>query len=90
MATEVGARWVELRGDDVAQTIVEFARHTRITQVVLGSRERSRWWEMLRGGSTAQRVERMAVAAGIDVYIIVRREVPIEVSETAIRGDGVR
>ena len=29
VATEVGPRWVELRGDDVAQTIIEFARHTR-------------------------------------------------------------
>ena len=32
------------------------------------------------GGSTAQRVQRMAVAAGIDVHIIVTHEVPIEVS----------
>jgi two-component system sensor histidine kinase KdpD len=90
VATEVGGRWVELRGDDVAQTIIEFARDTRITQVVLGSRQRSRWWKMLRGGSTAQRVQRMAVAAGIDVHIIVRREVPLEVSEIATGGDGVR
>ena len=90
VATEVGARWVELRGDDVAQTIIVFARDTRITQVVLGSGQRSRWWKMLRGGSTAQRVQRMAVAAGIDVHIIVRREVPLEVSEIATGGDGVR
>jgi len=90
VATEVGARWVELQGDDVAQTIIEFARDTHITQVVLGSRQRSRWWKMLRGGSTAQRVQRMAVAAGIDVHIIVRRELPLEVSEIATGGDGVR
>jgi len=90
VATEVGGRWVELRGDDVAQTIIEFARDARITQVVLGSRQRSRWWKMLRGGSTAQRVQRMAVAAGIDVHIIVRPEVPPEVSGIATGGDGVR
>jgi two-component system sensor histidine kinase KdpD len=90
VATEVGGRWVELRGDDVAQTIIEFARDTRITQVVLGSGQRSRWWKMLRGGSTAQRVQRMAVAAGIDVHIIVRREVPLEVSGIATGGEGVR
>jgi len=90
VATEVKARWVELRGDDVAQTIIEFARDARITQVVLGSRQRSRWWKMLRGGSTAQRVQRMAVAAGIDVHIIVRREIPLEVNEIATEGDDVR
>ncbi len=90
VATEVGARWVELRGDDVAQTIIEFARDARITQVVLGSRQHSRWWKMLRGGSTAQRVQQMAVAAGIDVHIIVRREVPQEAGEIATGGDDVR
>ncbi len=83
VATEVGARWVELEGDDVAQTITDYACETRITQVVLGSRPRSRWWKMRRGGSTAQRVQRRAVAAGIDVHIIVRREVPREVNEIA-------
>ena len=62
----------------------------RITQIVLGSRQRSRWWKMLRGGSIAQRVQRMAVAAGIDVHIIVRREVPPEVSEIATGGHDIR
>ncbi|MGO8826440.1 MAG: universal stress protein [Acidimicrobiales bacterium] len=90
VATEVGARWFELRGDDVAQTIIKYARDAHITQVVLGSRQRSRWWKMLRGGSIAQRVQGMAVAAGIDVHIIVRREVPPEVNEIATGGDGVR
>jgi len=90
VATEVGARWVELRGDDIAQMIIQFARDTRITQVVLGSRQHSRWWKMLRGGSIAQRVQRMAIAAGIDVHIIVRHEVPLEVSEIATGSDGVR
>ncbi len=87
VATEIGARWVELRGDDVAQTIMDTARDMRITQVVLGSSRRSRWWRMLRGGSTTQKVQRMAVAAGIDVHIIVRRRVPREASELATGDD---
>jgi len=81
VATEVGARWVELRGDDVARTIMGFVHDARITQIFLAPRQHSRWWKMLRGGSTAQKVQRMAVAAGIDVHIIVRHEVPLEVSE---------
>jgi K+-sensing histidine kinase KdpD len=88
VAAEVGAGWVELRGDDVARTIMKFAHDARITQIFLASRQHSRWWKMLRGGSTAQKVQRMAVAAGIDVHIIVRHEVPIEVSEIAA-GDEV-
>ncbi len=32
----------------------------------------------------------MAIAAGIDVHIIVRHEVPLEVSEIATGSDGVR
>jgi len=41
---------------------------------VLGSSQRSRWRELLSGGSTVTRVSRLATRAGIDIHIVARRE----------------
>ncbi|MGH9303236.1 MAG: universal stress protein [Acidimicrobiales bacterium] len=73
VASDVGAEWSELPGDDPARGLIELARHHQITQIVLGSRQRSRWQELRSGGSVIKRVSRLAAEAGIDVHIIARR-----------------
>jgi len=76
LATDVGARWHEVQDDDPAQAIVKFAREHQITQIVIGSSQRSRWQQLTGGGSHVMRVIREAGAFGIDVHVIARRELP--------------
>lgn len=73
LANDLGARWVEVRGDNIAETLVNFAREERITQIVIGSTFRSRWSEMM-GGSILRKLIRAASVDGIDVHIIARRD----------------
>jgi two-component system sensor histidine kinase KdpD len=70
---DVGAEWNEVRGDDPAQVLYEFARRRHVTQIVIGSSERSRWREVMGGGSIVRKVSRLAAPAAIDVHIIARR-----------------
>ena len=69
----MGAHWHEVQGDHPAEALMEFARSTRITQIVVGSSQRSRWRELAGGGSIVRKIERLAGEAGIDVHIIARR-----------------
>lgn len=72
-AESLGAKWVDLQGDDIADTLVRFARSERITQMVIGSTKRSTLSEALRG-SIHRRLMRAAADDGIDVHIIARRD----------------
>jgi two-component system sensor histidine kinase KdpD len=74
VVADVGASWHELDADDPAGALIEFARSNQITQIVIGSSQCSRWAELIGGGSTVQRVSRLATRAGIDVHILARRE----------------
>jgi two-component system sensor histidine kinase KdpD len=81
LATDVGADWTEIRADDPAEALIEFARDHQITQIVVGSSSRSRWQELKGGGSIVRKITRLAAPAGIDVHIIARRHAPAEPSE---------
>jgi two-component system, OmpR family, sensor histidine kinase KdpD len=70
LAADVGARWHEIQGDDPARAIAGFARQSQITQIVIGSSQRSRWQQLIGGGSNVTRVIREAGALGIDVHVI--------------------
>src|SRR6202042_1591415 len=74
IVADVGATWHDLNGDDVVSTMVEYAKNQQITQIVLGSSQRSRWRERVGGGSIVWRVSRLAARAGIDVHIVAPRE----------------
>jgi two-component system sensor histidine kinase KdpD len=80
LATDVGADWTEIRADDPAQALFEFARDHQITQIVVGSSGRSRWQEWKGGGSIVRKISRLAAPAGIDVHIIARRHATVEPS----------
>jgi two-component system sensor histidine kinase KdpD len=69
-AADMGATWHDLTGDDVVSTLVEYAKNEQITQIVVGSSQRSRWRELTGGGSIVERVSRLAARAGIDVHIV--------------------
>ena len=74
LAADVGARWHEIQGDDPARAIAAFAQEHQITQVVIGSSQRSRWQQLTGGGSKSNRILREAGALGIDVHVIALRK----------------
>jgi two-component system sensor histidine kinase KdpD len=73
LTTALGARWHEVRAIDPAKGLLAFAQEHQITQIVIGSSQRGRLRELLGGGSTVRRVQRLAGSAGIDVHTIARR-----------------
>jgi two-component system, OmpR family, sensor histidine kinase KdpD len=75
LAADLGARWHEIQDDDPARAIVGFARQHQITQIVIGSAQRS-WWHLTNGGPIVRNVIHEAGASGIDVLIIGRHEKP--------------
>ena len=80
LAEDVGAHWHEMRSDDPAQALVDFARTGHVTQIVVGSSHRSRWQEMTGGGSVLRKLTRLASDATIDVHIIARRDAAVDSS----------
>ncbi len=57
LLVELGGTYREVVGDDVAAALAAFAEAEQATQVVLGSTQRSRWTELVRG-SLANEVQR--------------------------------
>ncbi len=83
LAGNLGARWHEAQDDDPARAIVSFARQHQITQIVIGSIQRS-GWHITDGGPILRRVIHEAGASGIDVHIIAHQEPPpAEASESS-------
>ena len=76
LAADVGARWHEIQADDPARAIASFAQEHQITQIVIGSSQRSRWQQLTGGGSNVTRVIKEAGALGIDVHVIALRKAP--------------
>jgi two-component system sensor histidine kinase KdpD len=73
LVADVDAEWNEIRSDDPARALIDFARSREITQIVVGSSQRSRRQEWMGGGSFVRKVSRLAAEAEIDVHIIARR-----------------
>ncbi len=74
VASEVGATWHDLDADDLVSALVDYAKSEQVTHIVVGSSQRSRWRELISGGSIVMRVSRLAARAGIDVHIVALRD----------------
>jgi two-component system, OmpR family, sensor histidine kinase KdpD len=74
LVSDVGATWHELSADDLVSALVEYARNEQVSLIVVGSSQRSRWRELIGGGSIVVRASRLAPRAGIDVHIVALRE----------------
>jgi two-component system, OmpR family, sensor histidine kinase KdpD len=74
VAADVGAAWHDLDADDLASALVTYAKNEQVTQIVVGSSQRSRWQELIGGGSIVGKVSRLAGRAGIDVHIMALHE----------------
>jgi two-component system, OmpR family, sensor histidine kinase KdpD len=84
VAEAVGARWTELHDDDPARALIDFARRSQITQIVLGASRRSRWKELMSGGSVVWKVQRLAAVESVDVHIIARNIVPPDLDDVEV------
>jgi two-component system, OmpR family, sensor histidine kinase KdpD len=67
LLSELGGRYAEVTGADVATALVEFARAENASQLVLGATRQSRWSELARGSI----INRVVRAGGdIDIHVI--------------------
>ncbi|MFZ1489530.1 MAG: DUF4118 domain-containing protein, partial [Ilumatobacteraceae bacterium] len=64
---ELGGKYAETAGTDVAEALAQFARAENATQIILGASRRSRWAELVRG-SIINRV--ISLADSVDVHVI--------------------
>jgi two-component system sensor histidine kinase KdpD len=80
MAERLGGKVVKLRGSNVVETLIRFAREHGVSHMIVGRSERSRLYELLHG-SVIDRLVR--AAGGIDVHIV-----NVERGETAEDGGG--
>jgi two-component system sensor histidine kinase KdpD len=74
VAADVGATWHDLDAGNLASALVDYAKQEQATQIVIGSGQRSRWPELIGGGSIVGSVSRLAARAGIDVHILAVNE----------------
>ncbi len=77
LAQRLGAEPVMIPGQDVAETIIEYARANNVTHIIVGKSERSGWQQLLRGSVTQRLIKH---AGGINIHVI---EVPAERAEAA-------
>jgi two-component system sensor histidine kinase KdpD len=68
LVESLGGTYHSLVGEDVSQSILEFARSVDATQIVMGASRRRPWAAALTGPGTGQTVTRLSGA--IDVHIV--------------------
>jgi K+-sensing histidine kinase KdpD len=67
LLADLGGRFVETTGDDIAEALVRTARQENVTQIVMGASRRSRWAELTQG-SVVNKLLR--ISGPIDVHVI--------------------
>ena len=67
LVEDLGGSYHQVIGDNIPQALLEFARAGEATQLVIGTRRRSRWARALRAGIGAEVVAR---SGEIDVHIV--------------------
>src|SRR5271166_4171732 len=87
LTADIGARWHEVQDDNPARAIASFAQRHQITQIVIGSSQRSRWQQLVGGGSNVARVIREAGALDVDVHVIALRKAS-RAAPSGSRGQG--
>lgn len=86
LAERLGAETVTLSGQDMAETILDFARSRNVTKILIGKTAQPRWKRLLFGTVVDEVLEQ---SGDIDVYVIhgeeeVRESAPARVSPARI------
>ncbi len=67
LAERLGAQTTTLTGDDVADTVLDYARSRNVTKIIIGKTNDSRWKHLLLGTV----VDKLLESSGeIDIYVI--------------------
>ena len=74
-AEGLGARVVKLKGNNVADALIQFARHEGITHVIFGQSARSRW-DLALHGSIVDRFLRDVRDATVQIVPVRQAETP--------------
>jgi two-component system, OmpR family, sensor histidine kinase KdpD len=90
LAEQLGAETITLRGQRIAEEIVNFARQRQITRIITGKPTRNRWKNIF---SESPVDELMRQSDGIDIYAITgesaeRKEAPVLVQPKLMRLPG--
>lgn len=67
LAEELGAMVMNLTGDSVAGTVIDFAHKHNVTKIIAGKPLRARWYEVLRGSVIDQILRH---SGKIDVFVV--------------------
>jgi two-component system sensor histidine kinase KdpD len=76
LAERLGAEPVLIPGQDVADSVIDYARANNVTHLIVGKSDRAGWRQFLLGSITQRLINR---AGGINIHVI---EVPAERTET--------
>jgi two-component system sensor histidine kinase KdpD len=77
LAEQLGAETVLIPGQDVADTIIDYARANNVTHIIVSKSRRVRWWRRSSWTVTQQVINR---AGGINIHVI---EAPEQTAKAA-------
>jgi two-component system sensor histidine kinase KdpD len=77
LAERLGAEPVLIPGQDIADSVIDYARANNVTHLIVGKSDGSRWRQFLLGSITQRLINR---AGGINIHVI---EVPAERADGA-------
>jgi two-component system sensor histidine kinase KdpD len=77
LAQQLGAEPVLIPGQDVADSVIDYARANNVTHLIVGKSDRPRWRHILTGSITQRLINR---AGGINIHVI---EVPADWADGA-------
>jgi two-component system sensor histidine kinase KdpD len=69
LCAEFGGKFLRARHSNVAESIAQVAEQERVTQIVIGETQQSRWKHLLKGSFT-QRLMNLIRYRNIDLHII--------------------
>jgi two-component system sensor histidine kinase KdpD len=87
LAARLGAETATVPGRDIAQTILDFARKTGVTQILIGKSQRSRWFEILHG-SVVRDLMRESGAIGVTAVMAQGEAIAAKTVATERAGEG--
>jgi two-component system sensor histidine kinase KdpD len=84
LATRLGGEAVALPGQDVADTVLEYAQAHNFTHIIVARSNRSRWLDLFGGSATQKLIRR---AGGINVHVIAPRTDRVATRQGASTGE---
>jgi two-component system sensor histidine kinase KdpD len=88
LAQRLGGQTASLPGRDIAEAILEYARHNNVTQIIIAKSERSPWFELLHG-SVVRNLFRDSGAISVTAISPRGATIPAKSVKTALHSDGI-